>query len=131
MPLAASPGPIRHSPPTGYATEDVLDTRLFKSGARDAEFYRSFWQTIRPAGPGAERLSMFAPMEHAIVNQTVTPLLDAHDQICNYVSFLKTSPTARPMKRESSIGPFAGQACFRPLGQALAMARRGGKMGAC
>lgn len=126
---------------SGYAMEDVLGKtpRLFKSGAQDAEFYRTFWQTIQAGKTWrGEVVNVRPDGTRYIVNQTVTPLLDAHDQICNYVSILEdiTDRKANEVRIEhlahfDLLTDLPNRSLFFDrLSQALAMARREGKMGA-
>lgn len=74
---------------SGYTEGEVSGKtpRLFKSGKHDSSFYRQVWQAIL-AGKvwRGEIVNRRKDGDLYTVNQTITPLLDAHGKVCHFVA---------------------------------------------
>jgi len=77
---------------SGYTSEEILGKtpELFSSGVQDADFYQSFWQTIRSGGTWhGDIVNARRDGIRYTVNQTVTPLRNANGQVSHYVAILE------------------------------------------
>ena len=74
---------------SGYSKEELIGqhTRMFKSGQHDSNYYRNMWATIlaRQVWQG-EMINRRKDGSTCIEEQTITPVLDEHDQIAFFIA---------------------------------------------
>ena len=74
---------------TGYESEEVIgkNPRILKSGEMDDDFYRELWTTITSGGVWkGEIINRRKSGERYWAYKTISPILDSHGEILNYVA---------------------------------------------
>jgi len=111
---------------SGYAAEELLgrNHRLLKSGAHDAEFYRTMWATI-VAGQAWHGVIENRRKDggHYWVQSSILPVLDAHGLPRHYIS-IRTDISSRERLRqglEMLASAEQGDALFARLVQGLSI----------
>lgn len=74
---------------TGYSREEVLgaNPRILKSGEHGPDFYRELWRTLK-AGEVFRGVVINRKKtgESLVIEKTITPVLNPHGRIANYIS---------------------------------------------
>lgn len=126
---------------TAYSTEETLGKtpKLFSSGVQDADFYQHFWQTIKSGATWrGDIVNARRDGTRYMVNQTVTPLLNANGQVSHFVAILEDITQRKAVEERIQhaaqfdlLTDLPNRALFFDrLGQALALGRRDGMPGA-
>jgi diguanylate cyclase (GGDEF)-like protein/PAS domain S-box-containing protein len=82
---------------TGFSPEEIIGKtpRLLKSGKKDKEFYRAFWQTILEGRVWTGRVTNRHKSGYLYtVEQTVTPIRDEHGKVSHFVA-IHEDPSAQ------------------------------------
>lgn len=126
---------------SGYPANALLGKtpRLFNSGSQGPEFYARFWETIAAGRVWHGDVVNARPDgQRYVASQTVTPLLDGNGEVTHYVTIVEdiTERKAAEERMQHTanfdlLTDLPNRSLFLDrLGQALALARREGQMGA-
>jgi PAS domain S-box-containing protein len=103
---------------TGYSRKEVLgqNLRIFKSGDQDETFYRDLWDSITRGQTWKGRMVNKRKDGRRYTEEaTISPVLDAADQIINYVAVkrniteqLELTAQIQQAQKMESVGRLAG-----------------------